>query len=214
MVNMREVVPDHSCPDLVSDHDDDDLGGDKDDGSQDGEGGRDTTLDLELCLSLLDLPEFVLDRFFNMPPVVAPDGTEIPAAYVRTRLSQLPIDSSVAPDFVLHVSDSLGEVRDFDLHSIVWDAQCTTRFTYNTSASSPSETRTTLPIELISIEGLAPFVEWLYTNDEDDLYESLLAGSQTSIQFVPNFCQLVRTFGCVNHKFAGIVRALYSSPVG
>ena len=165
---------------------------------------EDNRLDLELCLTLLDLPESTLDAYFNMAPLVL-DGVEVPAAYVRTRIIELQLDPAADFDLILEVRDpSTQEVRDYKLHRVVWDSQCAQRLSIDETGSIDKAS-----ITLSSFEAIETFLEWLYTNDEDRLYESLVAGNEQSMTFTTNFCKLVRMFGCVDARFTSIIEAVY-----
>lgn len=141
-----------------------------------------TNTTLERCLSLLEFPEPTLSLFFNKPNIDL-DGTPVPALYIRTRIPQLQLSRLDEPDYTIYLND-----KPIEIHKVVWEAQCVYE---NVTADDTA---------------LETLLSWLYTADEDGLYDSLRRNND---QYVISFCELVRAFGCVHGKFAGVIRAIY-----
>lgn len=160
------------------------------------------------CLDILNFPKETINEFYNIPGIKSSDGTVIPAAYVRDRIPALGLRPSTSPDFMFCISSGNSLMRSTErhmMHDIIWKVQCTT-------ACVAQEVPLSIPVcnmAIPSTEGLRAFMDWLYTNDEQSLYDHLSHGNADSPRFTINFCHLVRRFGCVNHKIVGVVRALY-----
>lgn len=185
-------------PDLMSDHEDMD--------SQ-----NDSARKLAECFCLLDFPDAQLDAFFNLPPLIADGGaTQIPAAYVRDTIPRLKVNPREAWDYLLvlevdRTSKSVARTgRTFPMHDIIWNSQCLAKFPQQKSESS---NYVTIPVH--SAVGFGTLIKWLYTNDEDALYEHLLSGLKKNENYVLEFCTHVRNLGCINAKIAGVIRSIY-----
>lgn len=170
-------------------------------------GEHEPTDNLARCLSLLTFPEEDLRAFCELPPIKTPQGDEVPAAYVRARIPRCKLRPQFDPDYTISVYQGSCEepVGHYMMHDIVWASQCLT--VLEPGSDGPQRVcRVPDP----AAEAVETFVHWLYTGDQQSLYESLVEGNDTSPTFAISFCQLVRASGCINYKIGGVIRALYS----
>jgi hypothetical protein len=162
--------------------------------------------DLESCLALLDFPESELEEFFGRPPLSTPQGESVPLAYIRDRLATLSLEPERDADYTILVYGSEEDllIGRYGMHEAVWISQC---MMVMPIASNRTDRlcRVQEPVN----EAIATFLRWLYTNDEEELYDALREGMTHSQTFPLSFCTLIRVSICVNYKIQAVIRAVY-----
>ena len=141
-------------------------------------------------------------------------GVPVPLAYIRAKLpehyAQYFLDEESATHH-LHLKTATHGTQVVPAHNLVLDAQCL-NWRHVIKSPDPTATREIMSKAVI-IEGLphlesfGTLLRWLYTNDEEEVYQAL-AGMEDGGLY--GFAMNCRFWGVVDVRIRGVMRALLS----
>jgi len=139
-------------------------------------------------------------------------GVPVPLTYIRTKIpeyyDQYFLDEGSATQH-LHLKTATHGMQVVPVHNLVLDAQCLQwRHVIKPAVATSSEQKTkgAVVIEgLPHLESFGVLLRWLYTNDEDELYQELAGMEEGGLY---GFAMNCRFWGVVDIRIRGVVLAL------
>lgn len=148
---------------------------------------------------------------------IAPKVT-VPLTYVRAKIPDFYADFFLNEDtatHILHMTSLTGESASMPIHDLVLVAQCLEIWRLVTlvpSAPKPdgTEGKPGLFVENVPhLEAFGVLLRWLYTNDEDELYETLEKPQMLNRdELLLGFAQNCQFWGVIDTRVLGVVRAI------
>ena len=154
-----------------------------------------------------------LEQYRNFTHLKIPPETTVPLTYLRLKIPVFYRDlflNEKSASHTLHLKNLRNETAVMPVHDLVLVVQCLNLQQILTLQTL--KTRTAKPSLLISnvpdLDSFGILLKWLYTNDEDELYEILSTSQLDKRELICGFALNCRFWGIVDSRVSAVIRAL------
>jgi hypothetical protein len=166
-------------------------------------------------LSMMDPQPGVLEYAQTFTEITLSSGVTVPLPYIRAKIPScyrhLFLDDESATH-TLRITDIQHTFLDIPVHDIVLVAQCLRINELLTLQPNHRKMGNVKPLFVVNdvpqLDSFWVLLQWLYSNDEDELYETLeISGHENLCGFMEN----CRFWGVIDVRVAAVVRELVES---
>ena len=164
-------------------------------------------------LLIMEPSEDTLEQYRNFTHLKLPPETTVPLTYLRLKIPVYFRDlflNEKSATHTLHLTNLQNETAVMPVHDLVIVTQCfnigqiITFQTAKTRKEKPSLYVSNVP----DLDSFGVLLKWLYTNDEDELYEILSTSQLDQRELLCGFALNCRFWGIVDSRVCAVIRAL------
>lgn len=179
-------------------------------------GGIDNSL-ADLILSTMTPSPNVFEYSRRFTHVTIAPKVSVPLTYVRAKIPEFYTDfflDDESATHILHVTSVTGETASVPIHDLVLVAQCLEVWRLVTLVPAPPKSegvdcKPGLFVENVPhLDAFAVLLRWLYTHDEDELYDTLEGLQLNREELLLGFAQNCQFWGVIDTRVQGVVRTI------
>ena len=164
-------------------------------------------------LLVMEPSEETTERHRNFTHLKIPPETTVPLTYLRLKIPTFYRNlflNEKSATHTLHLTNLRNEIAVMPVHDLVLVSQCLnirqiiTRQTTKTRKAKPALLVSSVP----DLDSFGILLKWLYTNDEDELYEIISTSQIEKRELLCGFALNCRFWGIVDSRVTGVIRAL------
>jgi len=164
-------------------------------------------------LLLMTPSDETLERYHDFTHLKIAPETTVPLTYLRFKIPIFYRDlflNEKSATHTLHLKNLRNETAVMPIHDLVLVAQCL-NIRQIITLQTP-KTRTAKPSLLVSnvpdLDSFGILLKWLYTNDEDELYEIITTSQLDKRELICGFALNCQFWGIVDSRVRAVIRAL------
>jgi hypothetical protein len=173
----------------------------------------------ELVLSIIEPSRELIEYSRGFTHLTISSERNVPMPYIRAKIPMIYKDvylDETTATHTLHLTSVNGMTAEIPIHDLVLVAQCLETRRLVKLQSNRRKQENVKPVLFVEnvphLESFGILLRWLYSNNEDELYEGLRRSRDNGDDIVLGFAQNCRFWGMIDARVLGVVRTIVEDP--